>query len=147
MTKMTPFLFVYGTLLRTFESSMTRFLKENGKFVSEGRVAGRLYDLGTYPGLILDDRSKMMIKGEIIELRDPQQVLLILDQYEGFDPNHPGQGEYRRALISVKAGSHHFECWSYLYNRDTGQLKPILFEYYADYVKQNPDHQNFINTV
>jgi len=44
-------LFVYGTLRRGFELH-SYLRRQSARFLGEGIIGGRLYDLGEYPGAI-----------------------------------------------------------------------------------------------
>ena len=46
-------LFVYGTLRDDPAHDMFHVLAANAELIGEATVAGRLYDLGEYPGLVL----------------------------------------------------------------------------------------------
>ncbi len=60
--------FVYGTLRRGSVRAMSiRFPRS--RFVADAKVSGSLYDLGTYPGLLLDDSNSLVI-GEVYEVDD-----------------------------------------------------------------------------
>jgi gamma-glutamylcyclotransferase (GGCT)/AIG2-like uncharacterized protein YtfP len=71
---------VYGTL-RPFTNT------------TETSVKGRLYDLGSYPGIILDERGDDVVC-EVIEVSDAE--LAILDSYEGYDESNPRYSLYIR---------------------------------------------------
>jgi gamma-glutamylcyclotransferase (GGCT)/AIG2-like uncharacterized protein YtfP len=79
MTRATIILFVYGTLKRGGRGN--RWLANQryiGEAVTEQRY--RLYDLGTYPGLVKDDVNGLAVKGELWEVDDA--CLAELDDYE-----------------------------------------------------------------
>jgi gamma-glutamylcyclotransferase (GGCT)/AIG2-like uncharacterized protein YtfP len=57
MTK--QLVFVYGTLRRGGARSMSVRFPES-KFIAEGKVSGSLYDLGSYPGLLLNGSSSLV---------------------------------------------------------------------------------------
>lgn len=140
-------LFVYGTLMRPFASSMRCFLEENSYFAGVGTVPGRLYDLGRYPGLVIDPDSEEKVKGHVFELRNVAQVLNVLDKYEGIDPAAPEGGEYRRLPFEVHTGEEPLPCWVYEYNRDPAGLPPIPAGDYVAYAKSNAAHQDFIRSA
>lgn len=144
---MPTYLFVYGTLMRPFESSMRRFLEENSYFAGEGTVPGRLYDLGRYPGLVIDPHSEGQVKGHIFELRNVQKVLNVLDKYEGIDPAAPAKGEYRRIQFEVRSDAEPIPCWIYEYNHDPAGLPLIPAGDYPAYAKSNVAHQRFIRSA
>jgi gamma-glutamylcyclotransferase (GGCT)/AIG2-like uncharacterized protein YtfP len=75
-------LFVYGTLKRG--GSRHDLLAQRADLVGEASFAGRLYDLGTYPGLVVSGIVHGRVQGEVFRLREPRQELLAqLDAYEG----------------------------------------------------------------
>lgn len=141
---MNNFLFVYGSLMRPFESSMRQFLEEKSRFRGEGRVNGILYDLGRYPGLVLDEVKGRLITGHVFELKRPEEVFRVLDKYEGIDPKRPAAGEYRREKEMVHLEGEAVSCWMYLYNLPTNNLTEIPGNSYIGYARNNPDHQRFI---
>ncbi len=141
------YLYVYGTLMQPFDTAMNRFLKANSRFRGTATVRGRLYDLGRYPGLVPDEATGRPVTGHLYQLRNPAKVLAVLDHYEGYDPVRPAAGEYRRERIRLTIEGEVLECWVYLYNADPDRLPEITSENYVDYVKQNPVHQDFINSI
>jgi gamma-glutamylaminecyclotransferase len=88
-------LFVYGTLKRGLVNhhrmAGQRFLEE---VVTEPRY--RVIDLGPYPGLIIDDRNGLAIRGELWAV--DESCLASLDEFEGV------AGPFIRAEIRI-AGS------------------------------------------
>ncbi len=96
-------LFVYGTLRRGCDNRYARLLSEQGKFVCEARVSGRLYDFGSYPGARPAERPNESILGELFYLAEPGIVLEALDEYEG--------AEYERTAVVAAT----LECWIYWY--------------------------------
>ncbi|SRR5579885_1562932 len=72
-------LFVYGTLKRGGRGS--RWLAGQ-RFVGEAATEPkyRLYDLGSYPGLVRDGANGLAVKGELWEVDDA--CLAELDDYE-----------------------------------------------------------------
>lgn len=59
--------------------------------------------------------------GEVFELPDDPEVLTRLDEYEGFDPDHPRGSLFirRRCLVKLYNGKK-LSCWVYTYNRSPG---------------------------
>ena len=97
------FVFVYGSLRSGNAGAMsTRF--PDAKFVSGAHVRGSLYDLGEYPGLLLDE-SKSLIVGEVYEVND--DTLNRLDQFEL-------SSDYVRKEVEVDAGANKMKCWIYV---------------------------------
>ena len=61
------------------------------------RVPGHLYDLGSFPGVRLDNSSDTMVTCEVIEVTDEE--LERLDQYEGYRPSDPDNSLYIRRKL------------------------------------------------
>jgi len=66
--------------------------------VGRCRLAGSLFELGWYPGLVLDGAGPVV--AEVLRLLDPS-TLAAFDRFEGYDPARPDAGEYRRRSIEV----------------------------------------------
>lgn len=112
---MNNLLFVYGTLLNK-DNEYAIYLKSNSKFYAEGRLKGRLYDAGEYPGAVLSSGSDDDIDGVILQLNNSGAVLSVLDDYEGFGPEHPYPNEFIRVSTDIETGAGAVTCWVYLYN-------------------------------
>ena len=95
--------FVYGTLRRGSARSMSiRF--PNSTFIADAKVSGSLYDLGAYPGLLLDESNSSVI-GEVYEVDD--EILNELDEFEA-------SSNYLREQVETSLGSHRKVCWIYV---------------------------------
>ena len=94
--------FVYGTLRRGNAGAMsTRFPRST--FIADAKVNGTLYDLGAYPGLLLDDSDSLVV-GEVYEVDD--ETLNELDQFEA-------SSNYSRKQAEVSLATHKTKCWIY----------------------------------
>ena len=94
--------FVYGTLRSGCARAMSiRF--PNSKFIVDAKVSGSLYDLGAYPGLILE-QSNSLVRGEVYEIDDG-----ILNQLDDFEAS----SNYRRKQVEVSVGTERRMCWTY----------------------------------
>ena len=144
---MKSFLFVYGTLLHSVKTTVTDHLRKQSSFVGEAYVQGHLYDLGSYPGLVLDDSSDTMVYGHLLELKTPKDSLSFLDAYEAIPDGRTNTSEYRRDEVRIKFGADFLTCWAYLYNLPTSGLKKIESGNYLEYIKKNPRHLAFIQSV
>lgn len=112
-------LFLYGTLLPGL--AITPIDDVIARLTSLGlaTVAGRLYDLGPYPGLILDSTFASAVVGELFALPDDPAVLATLDDYEDYDPVSPDESLLRRVpCLARTAVGVSVACWVYEYNRD-----------------------------
>lgn len=94
--------FVYGTLRRGCALSMSvRF--PDSKFIADAKVSGSLYDLGAYPGLLLNESNSSVI-GEVYEVDD--EVLNKLDDFEA-------SSNYLRKQVEISLGDYKRICWIY----------------------------------
>ena len=129
---MKHYLFSYGTLLPGFAPKEIAATVRNLRPVGRGRVHGRLYDLGEYPGAILSS-SGPIILGQVFELPDDPEILKQLDEYEGFDPAHPEGSLFVRKKCPVTLqGGRRVKCWVYGYNRHPGSAPGLAS---GDFVK------------
>lgn len=111
---------------------MVRRLRRIGR----GRVRGRLYDLGEYPGAVLS-KTGPVILGQISELPDDPEVLEKLDEYEGFDPARPKHSLFVRKRHPVSlAGGKEMVCWIYTYNRHPGASPRLTGRRFSERKKQ-----------
>ena len=101
------FVFVYGSLRRGNAGAMSvRF--PDATYVGAGKVRGSLYDLGAYPGLVLDGAASV-VAGEVYEVDD--DTLSRLDKFEL-------TSDYNRKQVEVEHGSERMDCWIYVPERD-----------------------------
>lgn len=95
-------IFIYGSLRRGSAGAMSvRF--PDSKFINHARVSGSLYDLGSYPGLLLNDSNSPVI-GEVYEIDD--ELLGQLDEFEG-------SSHYMRKELDICLGAQTRKCWTY----------------------------------
>ena len=106
-------MFVYGTLRRQFRNIYARRLAEEATWLGIVSVPGRLYRLGSYPGMrahadpahTVHDR----VIGELYRLPPAARgadLLAELDQYEG-------SGFERTVVIAQRAGRPAIKTWVY----------------------------------
>lgn len=102
---------LYGSLLRSFPTQRRLGISARLRFVGPCRIAGRLYDLGRYPGFLPGDGE---VRGELYEALDGR-ILDRLDEFEEFDVGRIEQSLYlRRKLPLIEPAG---EAWVYVYNR------------------------------
>lgn len=89
------------------------------RVVGEGLVHGVLYDLGEYPGAVLDAAANSKIAGTVLELPADTGILSALDEYEGYDSKAPETSLFVRVThrMTMDSGGE-LACWIYVYNRD-----------------------------
>jgi gamma-glutamylcyclotransferase (GGCT)/AIG2-like uncharacterized protein YtfP len=76
----------------------------NSKFVADAKVSGSLYDLGAYPGLLLNESNSLVI-GEVYEIDD--EILNELDDIEA-------SSYYWRKQVEISLGTHRRISWIYV---------------------------------
>jgi gamma-glutamylcyclotransferase (GGCT)/AIG2-like uncharacterized protein YtfP len=107
--------FVYGTLRRGCTRAMSiRFPKS--QFIAHAKVRGSLYDLGAFPGLILE-QSNSLVTGEVYEVDD--EILNELDNFEA-------SSNYRRKQVEVSIGTHRRMCWTYEPNPESYSFRTVI---------------------
>ncbi|HYM66167.1 MAG TPA: gamma-glutamylcyclotransferase family protein [Patescibacteria group bacterium] len=86
----TDLLFTYGTLMRGFR--LHRLLDRRAAYLGPGQVAGRIVDLGSYPGAVPDPGGRL--HGELYRVADPA-LWGALDSAEG--------PQYHRREVTVRS--------------------------------------------
>ncbi|GJM03928.1 MAG: gamma-glutamylcyclotransferase [Rhodomicrobium sp.] len=115
------YIFVYGTLKRSVANPMGAMMRSYANYVAEAIIAGRIYDLGPYPGLVLED-SGTAVYGEIYEITKPNALLALLDAYEGCAQDDTQPHEFVRVLATVRdTDGVDYRAWVYVYQ---GQVDP-----------------------
>ena len=89
-------------------------LARRATFLGTGSVAGRLLNLGRYPGLI---RGTGRVKGELYRLDDPE-VLPVLDREEGYN-------FVRSITIVTLARGRRARAWVYRYRGPRERAVPV----------------------
>ena len=111
----THLVFVYGTLRRGGARAMSvRF--PNSKFIADAKVSGSLYDLGAYPGLLLNESNSFVI-GEVYEVDD--EILNQLDDIEA-------SSYYSRKQVEISVGAERRIGWTYEPNPESYSLQTSI---------------------
>lgn len=127
-------LFVYGTLLNGNINPMSAYLWQQCRCIGQGRFAGELYEIDGYPGALYKPYLMEHVYGDILELTNPETTFERLDLYEMISTQFPEPYEYKREIIPISLISTEtftetlhetINCWVYLYNWDTSQLRRI----------------------
>ncbi|MFG0330165.1 MAG: gamma-glutamylcyclotransferase [Phycisphaerales bacterium] len=118
----TDLLFVYGTLRRGSGHPMSLRLMRHSSVVGAGTVAGRLYRIGSFPGLVRDDSdgggSPSRVPGELLRLTDPLADLEWIDEYEGCAPSDPDGSLFVREVTPIATDEGRtVDAWVYWFNR------------------------------
>lgn len=110
-------LFVYGTLRRAVNAPAYSLFSDKADLFDHGSIQARMYDFGTYPGVVLSDDPADRVYGEIFVLRTPAETLPLLDQYEGIHGGtKPWPEQYARLRQTVTSDGHGpLTAWVYAY--------------------------------
>jgi gamma-glutamylcyclotransferase (GGCT)/AIG2-like uncharacterized protein YtfP len=121
---MSSYLFAYGTLQPACAPPAIAHAVAKLHPIGEGFANGVLYDLGGYPGAVLDSSSDQRITGLVLHLPEDANVLREIDAYEEFDPAAPDTSQFIRILHPVVlATGESLRCWIYVYNRNLGSAR------------------------
>lgn len=131
-TTTTHFLFVYGTLMKGFQEDWQT--KVGARLVGRGRISGKLYDLGEYPGAIRAAAdSGEYVRGELYEVKDAELATGILDRFEEFFPRRPRRSLFVRIIAPVTLEDGRREnAWVYVYNQPVDETRLVPSGDYRD---------------
>lgn len=135
---MTDLIFVYGSLMSKVPSRASEWLAQNASLLCMDAVHGQLFDLGSYPGLVVNANSPELVIGEVHRLKKREQALIYLDKYEGVAVPVP---EYERRLCLTLQG---FHCWVYEFLPYKNVFPLISSGNYNTYYPTNSRHLAFI---
>ncbi len=97
------YVFVYGTLrageINDIGLAAARHGMSAPRLIGPVAVAGRLYDLGDYPGLVRDDAAGP-VRGDVYEI--DEALVPVLDRIEGIEPGGDGVFKSREIVVTVK---------------------------------------------
>ena len=131
------YVFVYGTLRRGDDNDITRLLP-SPQYVGNSAIAGVMYHLGAYPGVILAQPSAGQdgehgatgqIIGEVYAIQPTLEAKL--DEIEMVYPQQ--RDEYFKREIQVTVGGQRLDCIVYEINPAYVQNKPVIAS--GDWVK------------
>ena len=108
----------YGTLLSVHGAQDLLGIRAGCRFIAPCTLRGRLYDFGGYPALVEGDGS---VYAELFEVDD--EVLRIVDAFEGYDPEEPHGCDYVRVRVRPMGADH--EVWVYRYTASLEEAEPI----------------------
>ena len=132
MEDQSPYLFVYGTLMRGFENSFSNQLRTQSTFIAEGFFTGTLYRLSWYPGAVYESASSTKVYGEIYQVFDFQKIIRALDDYEGVKEKEAESLYLRRQVPVYAENGAVFLCWTYLYNQSLENATPLTSGKFTD---------------
>jgi gamma-glutamylcyclotransferase (GGCT)/AIG2-like uncharacterized protein YtfP len=126
--------FFYGTLMTGFDRRRRAGIE--GKLVYRGRgwIRAALFDLGIYPAAV--PAADGSVWGEVYEIAEPEGVLDVLDEIEGYSAESPEHSLYVRERVAASLeGGAGCEVWVYFYNAPLGRAPQITSGDYLDHVR------------
>ena len=120
-------LFVYGSLRSGFRSPAYEYISRYFDLVGEGKVRGKLYDLGEYPAAKPADENKYII-GELYKIRNEKEFAWAIGQLDDYEGVHVGFDEtqlYRRDITEVFINNDVTKAWIYWYHGEVTD-KPVI---------------------
>jgi gamma-glutamylcyclotransferase (GGCT)/AIG2-like uncharacterized protein YtfP len=130
-------LFVYGTLRSGFKSPVYEYISGYFSFIGEGKVKGKLFDMGNYPAGIPTNEN-VFIVGELYAINNPAEfswAIGQLDDYEGVSVEPDEVQLYRREITEVHMNDATASAWIYWYNGDTSGRPLVATGDIFDYLK------------
>jgi gamma-glutamylcyclotransferase (GGCT)/AIG2-like uncharacterized protein YtfP len=120
-----PVVFVYGTLRTGEVNDLNAAARKHGiaapRLLGGATVPGRLYDFGTYPGLVLDAAAPG-VAGDLYEVEDA--LVPVLDEIEEV---YPGQSSlFVREAHMAMAGDRQVRCLLYPVGEDAVVGQPPI---------------------
>jgi gamma-glutamylcyclotransferase (GGCT)/AIG2-like uncharacterized protein YtfP len=118
---MPELLFIYGTLHPDRAPAEIAHAARRLVPVGKAEIRGRRYELGAYPGVVLDEAGEDRVPGELFLVPDAD-TLAQLDDYEDYHPELPQASLFLRVrTLAATADGATALCWVYVYNRDLPQ--------------------------
>jgi gamma-glutamylcyclotransferase (GGCT)/AIG2-like uncharacterized protein YtfP len=129
---MANYLFVYGTLKARSRHPMARRLARSARHVCAAKIAGRLYNLGRYPGLKEPRSVDDWVQGDVYDLgENAATVLREMDAYESAEAPTPTSYERMRATVTLEPGST-LAVWVYWYRGKVEEAQYIASGSYEE---------------
>jgi gamma-glutamylcyclotransferase (GGCT)/AIG2-like uncharacterized protein YtfP len=131
---MTDLVFFYGTLMSGFKRAGRSRVESKLAAMGHGSIGAALFDLGIYPAATPSTDS--LVQGEVYRMADAEQVLEVLDEFEGHRPSEPDTSLYRRIETPVRMDDGQVVmAWVYFYNAPLGQAQRIESGDYLEHLK------------
>ena len=130
---MTQLLFVYGTLLQA-GNDIYNYLELHCPYWGTGTVNGTLYNVGEYPGLVIDKTGYSPVFGKVYEVNEA--ALVTIDAYEGCGPKEDQPNLFLRKMHTIFISNRNTEAWVYVYNQAVQALEIIPSGDYLEYLEQ-----------
>jgi gamma-glutamylcyclotransferase (GGCT)/AIG2-like uncharacterized protein YtfP len=121
---MAELVFFYGTLMTPFNRPGRQRVDQHLAYVGRGRISAALFDLGIYPAAVPASEGRVL--GEVYEMTEPDVVLPVLDEIEGYRAEEPEASLYTRIKTRVTLDTGAIvDAWAYFYNAPLGRAPRI----------------------
>lgn len=137
MDKKITHLFVYGSLLSGFQQAAYEYVSRYFSLVGEGKVRGKLFDLGSYPVAQPCEENSHLF-GELYKIKNEDEfnyAIGQLDQYENVTVEEGETPLYRRELCKVNYNEKEINAWIYWYIGNVDGKPVFPGGRVADYLK------------
>ncbi|MFI5297215.1 MAG: gamma-glutamylcyclotransferase [Polyangiales bacterium] len=118
-------LFVYGSLMAGQPANGLLRAMRGAKRIGSATVRGTLFDLGDYPGIVLDDVAPTRVAGEVWEFAFSPTLFVALDEYEGYVRSSPKSSLFSRVRKRVLLGRESTVAWLYVLTKRDPKWKAI----------------------
>ena len=126
--------FFYGTLMTGFDRRRRAGIEGKLSFTGRGWIRASLFDLGIYPAAV--PASEGTVWGEVYQMTEPQGVLAVLDEIEGYSATTPEHSLYvREQAVATLDDGRVVDVWVYFYNAPLGRAPQITSGDYLDHVR------------
>ena len=131
---MADLVFFYGTLMTGFDRRRRAGIEGRLVYTGRGWITASLFDLGIYPAAV--PASEGTVWGEVYQMTEPQAVLAILDEIEGYSATTPEHSLYvREQAVATLDDGRVVHVWVYFYNAPLGRAPQITSGDYLDHVR------------
>jgi gamma-glutamylcyclotransferase (GGCT)/AIG2-like uncharacterized protein YtfP len=107
-------LFVYGTLRPFVAMPMSRWLWRTAHYLGPATTVGRLYDLGSYPGMPAARHRRDRVVGDVYRV-GRSRVFRVLDRYEAGNARGNPKFVRERCIVQFAQRGVRKKAWIYRY--------------------------------
>ena len=134
LSPMTDLVFFYGTLMWGFSRPGRDRVEHKLRLEGRGWISAALFDMGIYSAAV--PASDTRVRGEVYRMVDPDAVLAVFDELEGYRSSQPDSSLYIRVETPVTFEDGRVEDgWVYFYNAPLGRAQRIASGDYLDHLK------------
>jgi len=131
-------IFVYGSLRKGFLHPAYEYISRYFTPVTEAKVKGKAYDMGTYP-VAVPTEEEFFLTGELYSINHPDEfawAIAQLDDYEGLNTEEGESPLFRREAVEVYLPEKTEQAWVYWFNGEIHESKLIVGGDVLEYMQQ-----------